>query len=312
MASRGLLVAGWAALGLLPLACAGDDEEVRRTATDTSTSVATTAEPTTTGAPEEEATTTAAGAQSETADPAVIAEAARTTTEAGSARVATSVTVTGPGDLRQSLGGEGEFDFEGRAGRLTLDLGDGTQGASVTSSTVVFVDTVVYYRLPAGLIPGGKRWLQIDLQSVANASSLDFGPLLQGSQADASQYLLWLTALGPTVTRLGEGEVRGVPTTRYRALVDLARLEEQAPPGREDDWRAYVETLQGRLGVEAVPVEIWVDGDGLIRRLNLEYVFASEGSSTAVTTELYDFGVQVDATAPSPSQVALIDDFIRP
>jgi hypothetical protein len=222
------------------------------------------------------------------------------------------VTVTGPGDLKQSFGGDGEFDFDRRIGRLTLDLGDGTQGVSVTSSTVVFVDSVVYYELPVGLIPGGKRWLQIDLQSVANASSLDFGPLLQGSQADASQYLLWLTAVGPAVTKLGEGEVRSVPTTRYRALVDLVRLEEQAPPGREDEWRAYVETLQGRLAVEAVPVEIWVDGDGLIRRLHLEYAFASEGSSTTVTTELYDFGVQVDATAPPPGQVAVIDDFIRP
>jgi hypothetical protein len=312
MARRGLIVAVWAALGLLPLACTGDDEEVRRADADAAPSVATTIGPTSTGALEESPTATAEAAPSETADPAVIANAAGATAGAGSARVATSVTVIGPGDLKQSFGGDGEFDFDRRIGRLTLDLGDGTQGVSVTSSTVVFVDSVVYYELPAGLIPGGKRWLQIDLQSVANASSLDFGPLLQGSQADASQYLLWLTAVSPAVTKLGEGEVRGVPTTRYRALVDLVRLEEQAPPGREDEWRAYVETLQGRLAVEAVPVEIWVDGDGLIRRLHLEYAFTSEGSSTTVTTELYDFGVQVDATAPPPGQVAVIDDFIRP
>ena len=312
MARRGLVVALWAALGLLPLACAGDDEEVRRTATATPPTVTPTTEPTATGAPEQPATTTTAAAEGESADPAVIADAAGATAEAGSARMATSVTVTGPGDLEQSFGGEGAFDFERRAGRVTLDLGDGAQGSSVATSTVAFVDSVVYYQLPAGLIPGGKRWLQIDLQSIANASSLDFGPLLQGSQADPSQYLLWLAALGPDVTRLGEEEVRGVPTTRYRALVDLVRLEEQAPPGREDEWRAYVETLQSRLGVEAVPVEIWVDGDGLIRRLHHEYVFAAEGSSTAVTMELYDFGVQVDATAPPPGQVAAIDDFIRP
>src|SRR5918996_2161386 len=313
MARGGLVGALWAALALLPLACAGDEEEPSRAATTTATTSTATGESTSTGAQEQSPTTTTqAESGGETADAAVIAAAAARTAETGSARVATSVTVAGPGDLEQSFGGEGAVDFERRAGRVTIELGGGAASSPVTTSTVLFVDSVVYYRLPDGLLPGGKRWLQIDLQSVADASSLDFGPLLQGSQADPSQYLLWLAALHPDVTTLGEDEVRGVPTTRYRAQVDLERLEEQAPPGREDEWRAYVETLQGRLGVEAVPVEIWVDGDGLIRRLRHEYAFAAEGSTIAVTMELYDFGVPVEAAAPPPGQVAAIADFIRP
>jgi hypothetical protein len=251
-------------------------------------------------------TTAETPATGESADPAAIAVATGKTAAQGSARVATSVTVTGPDDLEQSFEGEGAFDFERRAGRMTIEPRGGEK------AEVVFVEAVVYYRLPSGALPGGKRWLQLDLQSVADASSLDFGPLVQGTQADPAQHLIWLEALGPEVRKIGEEEVRGVPTTRYRAEVVLGLLERQAPAGKEAEWRAYVETLRGRLGVEAIPVEIWVDADGLIRRLRHELVFAAEGTSTTATTELYDFGVQVDAEAPPPGQVAAIGDLIRP
>jgi hypothetical protein len=304
MRRRGL-IALWAALALLPLACAGGDEEP--SAGPASTTVAATTSssaPTETEAPP--TTTTETAPTDEPADPAAIAEAAEATAAQGSARVATSVTVTGPVDLEQTFTGDGAFDFERRAGRMTIELTGGEE------AEVVFVDSVAYYRPPAGTLPGGKRWLRLDLQSVADASSLDVGPLVQAAQADPSQSLLWLGALGPEVTRLGEEEVRGVPTTRYGTEVVLGLLAGHAPPGQEAEWRAYVETLRGRLGLEAIPVEIWVDADGLIRRLRHELTFAAEGTSTAATTELYDFGVQVEAEAPSPDEVAAVGDLIRP
>jgi hypothetical protein len=135
---------------------------------------------------------------------------------------------------------------------------------------------------------------------------------VQGSQADPSQHLLWLSALGPGVMKIGEEEIRGVPTSRYRAVVDLNGLESQAPPGKEAEWSAYVQTLRDRIGLEFVPVEVWVDDDGLIRCLYHEYGFAAEGTSADITTELFAFGVDVDVTAPPPGQVAALSDLIRP
>lgn len=305
MRRRGL-IALWAALALVPLACAGGDEAPSAgSATTTAAGTASSRAPTETEALPT-TTTTEAAPTDEPADPAAIAEAAEATAAQGSARVATSVDVTGPGDLEQTFTGEGTFDFERRAGRMTIESTGGEE------AEVVFVDSVAYYRPPAGTLPGGKRWLRLDLQSVADASSLDVGPLVQAAQADPSQSLLWLGALGPEVTRLGEEEVRGVPTTRYGTEVVLGLLAGQAPPGQEAEWRAYVETLRGRLGLEAIPVAIWADADGFIRRLRHELTFAAEGTSTAATTELYDFGVQVEAEAPSPDQVAAVGDLIRP
>jgi hypothetical protein len=174
------------------------------------------------------------------------------------------------------------------------------------------VDSSVYYQLPPGALAGDKRWIRLDLQNVADASGLDFGPLVQGSQADPTQYLLWLSALGPGVTKIGEEEVRGVPTSRYRAAVDLNLLEQQAPPGKEAEWAAYVQTLRDRLGLAFIPVEVWVDDEGLIRRFNHEYGFSAEGTSAVVTTELFGFGVPVNVQAPPADDVVTMTDLIRP
>lgn len=306
MGIRGAAVALGAALALVPVACSGEDESAATTSTGPPPA-------TSTGETEQApATTTGPATGGETADPALIADAAGKTAAAGSARVATEVRVADPGRGQTRFSGAGAFDFEQRKGEMTLRLVEGEEGAFGGESKAIFANTSVYYQLPLGALGGGKRWIRLDLQNIADASGVDFGPLVQGSQADPSQYLLWLSALGPGVTKIGEEEIRGVPTTRYRAAVDLNLLASQAPSGKEAEWSAYVQTLRDRVGLEFIPVEVWVDGDGLIRRLYHEYGFAAEGTSATVTTELFDFGVDVNAKAPPPGQVTALSDLIRP
>lgn len=308
MRTGGLALVLWLALALLPVACSGDDEPEGSATTAAATTTEAPPE-STTGETEESPTTTVAGAGAQV-DPAVIAQAAANTTAAKTARIATLVRVVEPGG-QERFGGQGRFDFERRAGRMTLELIEG-ESAGFGEATAVFVDSTVYYQLPPGALAGGRRWIQLDLQNVADASGLDFGPLVQGSQADPTQYLLWLSALGPGITKIGEEDVRGVPTSRYRAAVDLNLLEEQAPPGKEAEWAAYVQTLRDRLGLAFIPVEVWVDDEGLIRRFNHEYGFSTEGTTAVVTTELFDFGIPVNVSAPPPDQVVTLNDVIRP
>jgi len=309
MRIRGLALVLVFAFALLPVACSGDDEPEGSGSTAAATTTEATPE-TTTGEAEEAPTSTGA-AVGEQVDPAVIADAAAKTTEAKTARVATLVRVAEPGG-QQRFGGQGRFDFERRAGEMTLKLIEGEADAGFGNAKALFVDSSVYYQLPAGALAGNKRWIRLDLQNVADASGLDFGPLVQGSQADPTQYLLWLSALGPGITKIGEEEVRGVPTSRYRAAVDLNLLEQQAPPGKEAEWAAYVQALRDRLGLAFIPVEVWVDDDGLIRRFNHEYGFSAEGTTAVVTTELFDFGVPVNVQAPPVDDVVTLTDLIRP
>ena len=154
---------------------------------------------------------TTGAAVGEAVEPALIAEAAAKTTAAKTARIATLVRVVEPGG-QQRFGGQGKFDFERRAGEMALRLIEGEEGgAGFGQSKAVFVDSTIYYQLPPGALAGGRRWIQLDLQNVADASGLDFGPLVQGSQADPTQYLLWLSALGPGITKIGEGRCAACP-----------------------------------------------------------------------------------------------------
>ena len=313
MGLRGVaLIVLWAALALVPAACSRGDEATQAT-TAASAPTATEAPPaTSTGEAEQPPAATTGPSSVVEADPALIADAAGKTAAAGSAKVATNVRVSDPGRGQVRFSGRGAFDFDERKGELALRLLEGDEGAFGGRSQAVFSGTSVYYRLPAGALGGDKTWIRLDLQNIADASGLDLGPLVQGSQADPMQYLLWLSAIGPGVTKIGEEEIRGVPTSRYRAVVDLNLLESQSPPGKEAEWSAYVQTLRDRLGLDFIPVEVWIDDEGLVRRLYHEYGFAAEGTSAVVTTELFDFGVDVNVKPPPPGQVAALDDLIRP
>jgi hypothetical protein len=65
--------------------------------------------------------------------------------------------------------------------------------------------------------------------------------------------------------------------------------------------------LVGQLGVGAMPVDVWVDGDGLVRRVALELDAGAAGSvpvATTMTMDLYDYGTPVDVALPVASEVS--------
>src|SRR5918994_5478786 len=165
MRTGGLALVLLLALALPALACSGDDES--ESSATTMAATVTETEPQGTGEAEEAPTSTGA-AVGEQVDPAVIAEAAANTTQAKTARIATLVRVVEPGG-QQRFGGQGRFDFERRAGEMTLELIEGEPGAGFGNAKAVFVDSSVYYQLPPGALAGGKSWIRLDLQNVADA-----------------------------------------------------------------------------------------------------------------------------------------------
>ena len=174
MRTGGLALVLWLALALLPLACSGDDEPESSDTTSPATATETAPEGETGEA--EQAPTTTGAAVGEAVEPALIAEAAAKTTAAKTARIATQVRVVEPGSGQQRFGGQGKFDFEQRAGEMSLRLIEGDEGAGFGQSKAVFVDSTVYYQLPPGALAGGRRWIQLDLQNVADASASTSAP----------------------------------------------------------------------------------------------------------------------------------------
>jgi LppX_LprAFG lipoprotein len=224
----------------------------------------------------------------------VLAATGEGTLERGSARIALDATVSSGGE-EQSVAADGAFDFEEQVGRLSLGAGGG-------EIELLYDEETVYARLPEDTLPIGQGWLKVDLDALGDLSGFDLAQLAQAGRVTPAEYLRWLSA-AKDVERVGEEDVRGVPTTHYRGVIDVNRLIEEQP-----DLRRSLEALD----LDEVPTDVWIDEEGLLRRVTQEYELSSAGekTSTNVTMELYDFGVEVEAEPPDEEEVFDVSDLI--
>jgi hypothetical protein len=94
----------------------------------------------------------------------------------------------------------------------------------------------------------------------------------------------------------GRGEVRGVATRHLRASLDLVGGTEGGPP--EGSFEARL----AAAGVEALPVDVWLDGDGVVRRMVVAIEAAGEMTTTFEVFEVGEVG-EGDVAAPPPGDV---------
>jgi len=210
-----------------------------------------------------------------------VADAATKTIQAKSSRFTASVSFRGSGQ-NVRFGGGGIYDYQSNRGRMTIDMAPLARlsGKSVRDTKVElrFAGLVYYMKLPKGLegaegIPLGT-WLKIDVARLDQRSGMNLGALQQSSQNPA-QLLRFLSAAGENVTEVGEETVRGVATTRYRTIIDLergaevgAKIGDLSPEARQQ-LRSEIERLRKQSGVSDIPAEIWLDSDGLLRRMTM-------------------------------------------
>ena len=181
------------------------------------------------------------------------------------------------GDYR--FAGQGALDNRARRSQLSVDFG--AQG----TAELVLDGSVLYARIDGlqHVPPLPTPWVSADLETLGELLGDRLGELTEWVEDGPSRVLEQLRAVGE-VEELGPEQVRGVETTRYRALVRL--------PGAPAD--------------RTVPVDVWIDGDGLVRRLR-----AAHGEPAAtVTLELYDFGADVAIEPPAPQQVTALDELL--
>jgi hypothetical protein len=95
---------------------------------------------------------------------------------------------------------------------------------------------------------------------------------------------------------IGPEAVRGVPATRYRLTVDLARADAALPAGVSVPSGPY-------RSLRALPAEVWLDAAGLARRISVNSDPATAGAQVWSIVELWDFGVTADITPPGPDEV---------
>jgi hypothetical protein len=253
----------------------------------------------------------AGGCGSNDVDPAAVADAAQNTRGAETARVDLRMTTKGFG-LPSALTVTGDGTTALAAPRMAVDLDlspllalAGATGSGRTPVVVVGKDVYVDPpTLPGVTLPGGARWVTLDLARAVEAAGLDpegLGDVLTldpGAQLDVLR-----SAKG--VEEVGTERVGGAQTTRYRGTVHLREYADALPPERRARARRAVERLleQTPGGDDAAPFEVWIDEQERIRRMKQRSKVPGQdgvpGGQVDITVELSDFGAPLRARRPA-------------
>jgi hypothetical protein len=220
--------------------------------------------------------------------------AASKTSDVGTYKADISGTVDAAGQSVE-LSGTGEFDGKHKRGSMTMTTSVAGQDIDMD---VVYAYPVMYMRVPPGLLPGlpaETPWVKIDLDELGKRAGFGSIQLMQSQeQADPSQGLKYLEGVSE-VQAVGAEDIRGLPTTHYKGLVDLSDLANKNP-----ELKPSLDKLMEQAGISRVPIEAWIDDDGFVRQI--KETFDTAGATTSMTIQLYDFGVAVDVSPPPDNE----------
>lgn len=240
-----------------------------------------------------------------TKDPqAAMAAASERTAEAKSVRLALSATSsTGV----KVLSGTGSYDFVTDRGRFTLQTALGAGADMLITATDVFLKN------PQAQQAGAKPWIRLseaDLAASRAAGSAQFIDSIR-RQVDPRSTLDALGANVPDLKKVGEQTLRGTKTTQLRGQVDLSDEAIAAAPAAQQEG---LRSAQRVFGSDGYPVDVWLDGDGRVRRVQYD-VSSGEGDAKTATTvklDLYDFGEAPAIQLPADSDVGDASTLLNP
>jgi hypothetical protein len=218
-----------------------------------------------------------------------LAAAADKVSDAGSSALTMSMTMTMNGE-EVTAEAEGAFDWVNETGEMTMTMSGAGLPGEVEMDVIVDGD-YAYLKMPDGL-PAVAGWYRMDAGDMGSG----VGGANQLSQ-DPSKFVEFLRGASEDgVEDLGTEEIRGVSTRHYRADLSFEKMLDQAP-----DQEA-VEEIRARLeafgDVGSIPAEVWIDEDGLPRRMEMSIDLEGDATDMEMSVDMFDYGIEVDVQAP--------------
>lgn len=244
-----------------------------------------------------------------------VARAADATAGRGTARMALTMRMRGLGLPREiEITARGVTSLDAPRAALTMDFGKlltiagdapGDSAMRVRfDGADLFVDPP---EIPGLAIPGGDGWIALDLRRVVRALGIE--PDAAGAlfTVDPASQLRALREAG-NLEEVGSEEVAGAETTHLKGSYSIDDVVGALPEARREQVRdalARVEELApGSVrSDDRLPVELWVDGDSVVRRMRTSSPLPAQGGAPAgefdMTYELSDFGAKLDVARPA-------------
>jgi hypothetical protein len=236
-----------------------------------------------------------------------VAAAAEATSDAAGVRVTFTGSAQGP--TQMSLSGKGVLNGETNRASIAMSAtgatATGTQGFTLEE---IVDDGDIYMRSPelGSVLGGAGRWMLM--------RSEVFGDLLQGGASGAgfsgspTQQLDALEQASDQVTEVGPERINGVATTHYRATLDIQKMIDELKGQVSGDFEDLIE--QSMEQVTSATVDVWIDGDGLLRRETSASSMGSLGTFT-MTMDFSHYGIRPDIQVPPESEVFDVTPFME-
>lgn len=262
----------------------------------------------------------APGGSADSAEAAIIS-AARQTSERATGRFEARVEASG---MAAATGGAdtvtltttGAYDADRGLFSASIDtsqlLGSLPSGAALddvgpTIDAVIAGDDVYLDVSPLASVLGAE-WIKVTLPDVAGEQGLP-------SVVDPGGVLDALEGAGADMDEVGRESVRGVETTHYAGSISLQEAYDAIPA----DERASLEQALGgvldTMSLPDLPTDVWVDDDGLVRRVELsvdsgDFGVAGLESAGALTVsvEFFDIGEDVTIDVPTDDEALSLDE----
>jgi hypothetical protein len=249
----------------------------------------------------------------ETIDP--VAEAADNMAASGGARLDGDITVRGAG-FQIPMRMDGVVSFENREALFELDYAEARLPGATAKQLeaarreadfpirVINREKESFISTPSVVRRGlqdGVRWVKLEYEEVDEEGGLDMSGMNQMSEINPNAMLQFLRTVADA-RETGRGSIDGVATTRYTAMVDIRDDPDTVEPERQEAAQRTVEVMTKAWGSPTHRVNVWIDGDGLIRREEMTYSFSDAGDKmrTRMVLDFLDVG--------KPQQIALPDD----
>lgn len=259
---------------------------------------------------------------------AALKDSAQRSADASSGRFTFAMEMAMPGFAEPfSFTGEGAFDSAVEKTSMSIDLSSfaelmkgmaaafGGSGPELDADDwridAVVDGLVMYMRMPlvADKLPAGKEWVKIDLeQAAAQLPGVDVDQFLQFAGHGPESTLDYLRAVSGPITPVGVETVRGESATRYSTTIDIRKYGNLVTGEAKEQLDSMLDQLVAQTGLDAIPVDVWIGQDGLVRRIEMTFAMTQPGSTerleASMTFEIFDYGKPVEIILPLEAETA--------
>jgi hypothetical protein len=208
--------------------------------------------------------------------------------DATTAHMTTDTDLGGMGSMKA----EGDVDYTTTPVSLSMTMTTSGGGSGDEQIEMILVDNTMYMKSPDGL-GAGDKYLALDL---GDADSLVPG---MGDLVDQMDPMSSMQEFGDAldeVTYEGTEDVDGESLAKYDVTVTTSGLSQFSDLSKQMDLP------------ETVDYEIYLDSDGLMRRMETAFEVMSQKMEVVVTLD--DWGKDVTITAPPKSETTSFSDML--